>query len=374
MGDQKMKVVSEVVPRKHFSLAGFLGLSKAKKNQKSQTASLPLKPSGFYSVPANAQDTLAWIQDKIVEEEKILHQCRQVFDSVKTSGMDAAHLMPGKTCLGNAFSTQSVTTSPSMVPKSAPFLSSKRKIFFDMINMILILGCMAGGVFAYFYFWESDLKKDAVIQLERVQKGHMQLAHDYIGLKGLSTNQQQEIQRLSLQIRHLVGDLRTAREKVSWLEAREKPYRDELLQMTMRYEQQLALMRKLVSTREEIVQALKAQVQAVEKLIEEGAFPGMRTPAMSVSKEGQEIVASESTPSFEYKVVSIDGRYNTILINKGYEEGVRAGQRVRVVQHGEPIAEGLVDQVYPDMASLLFRNLGDQSKIREGDGVLFLNG
>lgn len=363
MSIQDGKAKPRVTIHKGFSLARFFGFSKTA--IRSSFSDKPLSPEilkvnqKVSSLPEN-DSHFKWM----LEEEKVLQEYQAALDAgIKRSASSLEHDP------ASAFSTQSITASPFIRSKSKGSSLSPKKIFGRLGILALGLGWIAAGILTYSYWGETNLQKNTLANMISLQNTNQRLRHDYSGLKSLSANQHHEIQRLNLQIRQLAGEVRDARGKIQWFQMMEQPYREEMLRLTMRYEEQLALMRKLVSTRDEIVLALKAQVQAVEKMMDEGIFVAARKGKASPGE--QEAAFLEPAPGFECKVVSINSRYKTILINKGSDQGLRSGQRLVLVKGGEWLTEGIADRVYPNTASLLIRDQASLEKIQENDDIFF---
>ena len=204
-------------------------------------------------------------------------------------------------------------------------------------------------------------------RLTQLQSERDQLKQSYVELQNASVTQSAKIKGLNSQLRGLEGDLRTLQEnKAEYGRSLEKKYRAELMRITAEYETQIDVLRGTIRTKDAIVNALKAQSHAFERIIEQAGKSALSGAAAGLS---QEPFSSAETSTLQGKVASVNGAL--VVINMGATQGVSSGRLIKIFRAGVGIAEGSIDRIYPTMSVAVLRNASMLQMIRQGDSVSF---
>lgn len=264
------------------------------------------------------------------------------------------------------------STPPLLKPRGTAV--KKKQFWGRLFPLLLVLG---GAAVVYFYPTVLDefmFPKEKNSQgMPKAFKQDLQetksLKTAYIDLQNTVTDQRNELRNLHKKIRNLTEELKTAQQQAVAGISKGKLYREELMRITTQYEIQLGELRQQIQTQMEIMTALKAQIQALEKIFDESGFSGIAGAASKVTRRDLFPASREGISPTEGQVTMLNSRYRFIVIDKGYQQGAHFGQLVRVFQNGNQIAEGSVDRTYPTMSAVLILNPMEFSLIREGDVV-----
>lgn len=272
-------------------------------------------------------------------------------------------------------SIQTVTSVPSFPEKVETGHAEKRTKVFRLGTVILSLGWLAAGVFAFLYSSETSLRQHLSVQLAESYGERQQLENTVAGYVKRDGEQQTEIQRLNGRMQNMTGKLSAAQQKAAAFDAMEKSYREELLRTTTHYEGQLASMRKLVEVREDLVKALQAQVQTIDRLLSEGGLATAFTAAMKAMEAGKK-KAAEASPvisapkmSPQGEVIMVNRQYQFIIVNLGADHGAQTGGLVDIFRDGKSAAKGRLERIYPSMSAVTVFDEGAIEEIQEGDRV-----
>jgi hypothetical protein len=231
------------------------------------------------------------------------------------------------------------------------------------------------GLFAFFYLRELPLRQDTSSRIAGILAEKSRLEQSYAKIKIVSDEQRGKLQRLGRQVQRMSGELRFSREKAARVDLLEKTYRQELMRITTDYEIQLDTLRESLRSRDEIVTALRTQMQAIEQMIDQGSLSAVSGIA---SRAAQHESSGSNAPAFprgddlsQGKVTQVNTSQGFFVVNTGSESGTRSGVEVKVYREGALIGVGVTDRVYPTMSSVTMRDRRALYDVREGDLVLF---
>lgn len=369
-------VAPQVAPKKTFSFWGLFSSSKSN----SHSHSVLLRETPFKKNPPIAPKTdLDAIRSWVALEERIVHD----YKAHKAVPMKPVALFGKPPAQEKApsfetLSVQTVTSVPSAPEKVKKPSSEGKRSFFRWGTAVLALGWMLAGLFAYFYAGEISLRQGIALKLAESQGENEQLGWSAAVLNTTASDQRKELQKLDVQIRTMAGALGEAQSKAAIYTAMERAYREELLQVTTHYEEQLDGMRKLVQVRDELVKTLQAHIQTIEKLFSEGGLTNAFIAAAKAVEDQKKKAAEEAAQAApqqkvlpQGEVVMVNRQYQFIVINLGAEQGAVSGGLVNVSQDGKLFARVRLERVYPSMSAGTVLDDGALAAIKEGDGVSF---
>ncbi|HOW59281.1 MAG TPA: hypothetical protein PLO78_06110 [Candidatus Omnitrophota bacterium] len=374
------------VSKKSFSLWGFLNVAGPMAGSGEHGKTLLKEPSKgpvFQNSPSsNTSKVRKWVglEEKVVRDYK--RKSLFPFEKSVPATKPAANVIKSpaleKQKTADAFIAQTVTLSSSPLSRPIGPVTKKKESVVWIFLTFLILAGLPIGTFVLFHPEKFRIKTERISQemlatLASTQAENKKLENVYSKLQNVSTDQRNEIRRLNFELRNLSEELKSVRKKETVLSANEKSYRSELMRITAQYEIQLDTMRQQIAGRDEIIMALKAQIKAFEKIIDESGFAGVAGAASHMAVRGQASMSFQDNPSANGKVTLIHDRYRFIVINMGAQQGARFGQRVNIYQEGRKITEGVVDRVYPTISAVTISDRFGLSMIREGDAISFSN-
>ena len=138
------------------------------------------------------------------------------------------------------------------------------------------------------------------------------------------------------------------------------------MRLTARYETQLNILRATVQTKDAIVNALKVQNYAFEKIVEQAGMFAISGASAGVS---QAPFSTSGTSVLQGRISSVNGAL--VVIDKGATQGVNSGRSITISRAGIELAEGSIDRIYPTMSVAVLRDASMLQVIREGDSVSF---
>jgi hypothetical protein len=365
IGDKKITTVRRsaesasgfLVSKKKSSLFGFLPSSVVDeipgKNTAAAIKEFVLKGSRLNISRAHLTTVKSWA----ALEEKIVHDYKEQNTILSKS--------PAKQSLPTfeTFTTQTAVPFPQGVSKSKAPLRGSKRTFLIVMGLFLICGWLAAGVFVFLHSQGVSSNRESSRKLEQLQNEKEELGRSYAALKSSSADHHAEMRWRDSEIRDMASELKAAHASAQGLEEK---YRQELMQITVRYEAELAALRSTAETQNAIVIALKAQGQAFDKIVDQAGMSALSGAAAGLSKRASS-AGENAMPRGE--VTSVNGRQGSVVINMGAEQGARSGRWITISRDGIEIAAGRLDRVYNTMAVALVRDARMLQVIREGDIV-----
>ena len=265
----------------------------------------------------------------------------------------------------------------AQVKRSTPYASEfkdytlhdSEKTFSTLGRFLLVLGWLAAGVLVLLYVQETLLSRETSQRLASLQSEKERLGRSYAALRNASEAQSAEMEWLNSQLHDMSLELNKAKaDKVVYARSLEKKYREELMRITVRYESKLAASRGMAQTWNAVVNSLKAQSQAFEKIFDQAGISDLSGAAEGLS---QKPLSTGGTSVLQGKVISVSGRQGFVVVDRGAAQGVRSGLGITISRSGSGPAGGHIDRVYPTMSVAVLRDAGMSQGIQEGDSVSF---
>jgi len=335
-----------------------------KKAQVKDTVSLLKTPANQPRHPDIPQTDLTAIKSWVALEEKIVHDYKEQ----KTTSSKSPVPLP-KTPVKQlpfafeTFSTRTASSSPRALQSADPLRGSKKT--FPEIGKFLLAWLVAGGL-VFLYVQGTQGASERLVQLQSEKE---QLKRSYTELKKASENQSAEMKWLDNQLRDMDLELKTAKaDKIAYEQNLEKKYRGELMRITVRYESELTALRGTLRTQNAIVNALKAQSRAFEKIVDQAGMSALSGAAAGFS---QKPFSTGKSFMPQGTITSVNDQQGFIVLNIGSENGARSGRRITISRSGVGLAAGHIDRVYPTMSVAVLYNTGMLQVIQEGDSVSF---
>lgn len=356
-------------PKKGHSFFSFFGPKK--NGAPGGAAVINLKAPPLKKIqPSLPRADLNAVKNWVALEEKIVHDYKEHKRALPKPPPLAAKI-PGKPFLPafETFSTQTTVSVAGGLPRIKDAARIQKKAPLSLGGFLSALAWIAACVLVFVAVQGILPHWDASRQLTQLQNEKQQLEQSYSELKAASANQAAEMRWMQSQFRDIAVKLKTAQdEKTASSQALEKRYREELMRLTLQYENQLDVLRADVRTRDAIVGALKAQAQAFEKVLDPARMAAVSGVAAGFSRQPFVGVGSSAPQG---RILSVNGRQGFVVINLGGEQGAHSGRWVVISRDGTGLTAGRIDRVYPSMASVLIRDAGVLPMLQEGDTVSF---
>jgi biopolymer transport protein ExbB/TolQ len=368
LSDTKIKIIHRngqnvsgiPAPKKGLTFFGFFNSPKAETRGKNAVAVLK-EPASKNSQPSVPRANLTAVKNWVALEEKIVHDYKEQRETLLKSATPSPKT-PAKQPppAFETFSTQTAVSSSPRTSKLKDPLRDTGTTFLKLGKVLLVLGGLAVGVFVLLNIQKSFSGQEVSQRFVQLQSEKEKLSRSYADLEAASEDQSAEIKWLNGQVRDMASEIKKAKaEKAAFEQALEKKYREELMRITVRYESELAVLRDQVQTQSAIVNALKAQGQAFEKIIDQAGMSALSGAAAGL-------------PSvFQGEVTSVNARQGFVVINLGAAQGARSGRWITISRSGIGIAIGRIDRVYPTMSVALLQSRGMLQVVQEGDNVFF---
>ncbi|MDD5225871.1 MAG: hypothetical protein PHV97_01630 [Candidatus Omnitrophica bacterium] len=363
------KVSEPLPPRKGLAFFGFFASSKVETRGKN--AVTVLKEPVFKSLPPSVpRADLAAVKSWVALEERIVQDyTEQKTVPAKSPGPLPKNQAKKPLQAFETFTTQTAVSLSSSAPKLRNLPRSSPKTFSGMAVFLLACGLFAAGVFVFSYAEDAFSSRETSQRLTQLQNEKEQLGRSYAALRSASEDQSAEMKWLNSQLHEMALELKTTKAgRVVFEQGLERKYREELMRITVRYEAELAALRGVVENQNAIVEALRAQSQAFEKIIDQAGMSALSGAAAGFS---QEPFSTEGTPEVQGEVTSVSERQGSVVINVGATDGVRSGRQIKISRGDIGLATGRIDRVYPTMSVATVRDGGMLQVIQEGDSVSF---
>lgn len=323
--------------------------------------------------PQVSRANLNAVKNWVGLEEKIVHDYKeQKIPLFKRPPLQPKTPVKPSVPAFETFSTQTTVSLPTSTLKRRDNirLPKPQKASRGLGVVWSALVWLAACAFVFVYVQGVLSGRQASRQLAQVQIEKQQLEQSYVVLKSASDKQLVEMQWMKDQLRAMAAELKTVQDqKQAESLSLEKKYREELTRLTMHYEAQINTLRGAVQTRDAIVNALKAQTQALEKLVDPASIAAVSGMAAGFSK--QPFLGAGASVS-QGRILSVNGRQGFVVVDLGSEQGARSGRWIMISRDGAELTTGRVDRVYPSMSSVLIRDTGMLPVLQEGDTVSFL--
>ncbi|MFA7255309.1 MAG: hypothetical protein WC133_04345 [Candidatus Omnitrophota bacterium] len=376
LSDKKITIISRsgqsvsgpVASKKKLNFFGFFDSPRTETHGKNTTTAF--KEPALKTPPLNVpRANLAAVRNWVALEEKIVHDYKEQKTAPLKSPVPFSKT-PGKQ-LYPAFETFSTQTAVSAAPRISRLkdpLRDSGKTFSGSGKFFLSVGLVA-GVFVFLYVQGIYQDRAASQMLAQLQSEKEQLGRSYAALKNASEEQSAEMKGMDSRFQDMVLELKTAKaDKIAYEQGLEKKYREELMRITVRYESELAALRGTVETQQSIVNALKAQSRAFDKIVDQAGMSALSGAAAGLSREP---FSTGRGSLSQGEVTSVNGKQGSVVINRGADQGVRSRSWITIFRNGIGLAVGRIDRVYPTMSVAVVRDAAMLQVIQEGDTVAF---
>jgi hypothetical protein len=353
--------------RKVGNFFGFFVSPKAETREKLSVTGLK-DPVLKNTSPRVPRADLAAVRHWVALEEKIVHEHQgRTTAPLKNAVPSPKNHVKRSQPAFETFSTQTAVSSSLGVPKlNDPFPISQEKSS-GAGKFFLVVGVLAAGVVLFLYLQGVFENREASARLTQLQNQNAKLGRSYAELQNASEEQRAEMQWLNSQLHDMALELKAAKaDKAASDQGLEKKYRGELMRLTVRYESELAALRRTVQTQNSIVSALKAQGKAFEKVIDQAGVSALSGAAAGLSRKP---FSKDGTSVSQRQVASVNARQGFVVISMGADQGAYSGQWIAISRSGIDLAVGRIDRVYPTLSVAVVRDRGMLQVIREGDSV-----
>jgi len=349
LSDKKIKIIHRngqsvsgpLASKKAATLFGLFNFQRAQAPAKN-FATLPKESASESSQVDVPRADLAAVKNWVALEEKIVHGYKEqktVKSSVPLTKAPVKSSLPAF----ETFSTQTAVSSSSNVPSLKDPRPDLGRTFLGLGKFLLVMGWLATGVLALLYFQETFVNRETSQKLAQIQSEKTQLEQSYAALKTVSEDQSAEIAWLNSQLHDRALELKAAKSEIAALQGAAR-------------------------TQNAIVDALRAQSQAFEKIVDQGGMSAFSGAAAGLS---QEQFPREGASAIQGQVTSVNERQGFAVISMGASQGAHPGRWITISRGGRGLAVGRVDRVYPTMSVVVLRQAGMLQMIQEGDSVFF---
>jgi hypothetical protein len=378
LSDKKIKIVhgngktpsGSLVPKKKLTLFGLFAPPEIDKASGKNAATIlkePVLKNPHLDVP---RADLITVRNWVALEEKIVHDYKEQkiapFKNTLPLPKTSAKQPPP------AFETFSIQSMLPSSPHPSKFKVRGRtpeKKVHGPGRFLWALGWLLAGGLVFWYVHGALLNREVSQQFVQIQSEKEQLERSYIGLEKASAGQNAKIKQLNSQLQDMTQALRAAQnDRAAYERGVEKKYREELIRITIQYEAQMNILHDMIRVKDAIANALKAQTQALENIIDQAQ---MAAVSGMVSRLFQQPALNAGTFASQGHVLGVNLRQGFIETDLGAEQGARSGRGIAISRGSIVFAEGRVDRAYPTASAVIIYNKGMLRVIQKGDSVSF---
>ncbi len=239
---------------------------------------------------------------------------------------------------------------------------------------ILLILVVAGAAAAlgYLYFNEMALNQQISSRLLRAEKSERTLKETVEQLNTELGFQAEEINRLS-------ADLQVSNAKAGMITELQKAHREEIDRIAKLYEDQIHSLRRILETRDGVIQTLESNLKVIRRILEGGAVQGaIGLPAAEGFVEGpgigrarEEIAAESDLSGKPGRVLLVNQLQRYFIVDIGPAEGARIDRAVHVYQKGRFLGEGKIERVYQTLSAVAVISDDLIGNVKTGDAVYF---
>ncbi len=100
------------------------------------------------------------------------------------------------------------------------------------------------------------------------------------------------------------------------------------------------------------------------------AAPSSTTPVLKLEPSGASaVIPAEAPPSDDSRILTVNRKFNFIVVNLGLRDGLRMGDKVQVVQGGNPKASAQIEKIYDKFSAATLLDEDKGNPVHEGDSV-----
>jgi hypothetical protein len=379
LSDNKIKIIHRnaqstsmpAAPKKGITFFNLFYFPKAQIPVKS-TATALKEPIMKTSSPNISRTDLTAVRNWVALEEKIVHGYKEQ-KTAQPKGIVPLSQTPAKQSppAFETFSTQTAVSSSSTVPKLKNPPRDSERTFLVLERFLLVLGWLAAGAFVFLFVQETFLSHETLQKLSQLQDDKKQLEQSYSSLKYVSEDQVVEIEWLNDKLQGTTSELRVAKSELGAAKSELGAAKSELRAAKSELraaKSEIDVLQNTARTQNAIVNALKAQSQAFEKIIGQGSTSAFSGAVAGLSQE--QFLAGRNSV-LQGEVISVNERQGFMVISVGADQGARSGSWITISRDGRGLAVGRIERAYPTMSVAVPRSSGMLRTIQEGDSVSF---
>jgi hypothetical protein len=348
VGPQAQRPAASATSKTQASFGGFFSFLKPQAPREN-TVNISREVNGAKEVVAKSplldpsQVNVAAVKNWVASEEDVV----QGYKEQKTLRPKDADLLPRVptrhvTSIPESLRTQTNVPLPQGALSAQESVRDEGKVLRGVGRFLWVLGWLVAGILVFLYAQAIFLSYQTDQKNARLESENKRLEQSFGALKNASDDQAAEMIWLRSQLQDMTWELKDARSE-------------------------MVTLRNTVRTKDEIVQALKAQTQALEKILSQERAVAL-PPVADVPRERYSAMGASVVRGL---VSSINDQQGFIVVNLGSSQGIHSGQWIMVARSEKQLAVGRVDRVYPTMSVAKLRDKKMFQMIQEGDSVFF---
>ena len=233
----------------------------------------------------------------------------------------------------------------------------------------LTLTLLGIALLSFFLIREFYKHQQTLLQLSQAVQVRSQLEQSLAQIRLEMTHQRKRIEKLGV-------ELEKANAKAALIDQLRRDHETELARLQALYEGELADLRKLLETRENLMNRIQSHLESMRSTIQGGGY-GLGFPDM-----GPLTKAPPDSPGAPWgvtqvpghkrisgKVALVDRENRFIIITFGTVEGAAVGDFVKIYQGGAALEEGRIERVYPHLSAATIISEDTLARVQKGDSV-----
>ena len=240
---------------------------------------------------------------------------------------------------------------------------------FRLFSSALILTLLGIALLSFLLIREFSKHRQTLLELGQAEQARSKLEQSLSQLHSEMAHQQKRIERLG------VG-LEKANAKAALIDQLRRDHETELARLQTLYEGQLADLRKLLQTREDLANRLQSLLEAMHSISQGGGL-GLALPdSVPLTKTATD---SRGTPSGEAgvpshkrisgKVALVDRGNRFIIVTFGAVDGAVVGDFVKIYQGEAELGDGRIERVYHHLSAATVTSEDTLTRVQKGDSV-----
>ena len=240
---------------------------------------------------------------------------------------------------------------------------------FRLFSSALILTFLGIALLSFFLIREFSKNQQALTKLGQAEQARFQLEQSLAQIRLEMIHQRKRVERLGVQ-------LEKANAKAALIDQLRRDHETELARLQALYEGELADLRKLLDTREALLNRLQSHMESMRSMSQQEGYglalpdtePLTKAPADSLGAPS----GKTRVPGFKRisgKVALVDRENRFMVATFGAIDGVAVGDFVKIYQGGTPLGEGRIERVYHHLAAVTLISEDTLTRVQKGDSV-----
>lgn len=249
-----------------------------------------------------------------------------------------------------------------------PPQNSSRDVTFRLLLSALVLTLLGIALVSFFLIREFSKHQQTLRELGQAEQARLQLEQSLAQIRSGMTRYEKRVERLGL-------ELEKATAKAAFIDQLRRDHEAELARMQALYEAQVKELRKLLESRDNLVNRLQSQWESVRSRIPEGSGAGLlgETRPFAKTQGVSAGTAPEAAPlphkRISGKVALVDRENRFIIVTFGGVDGAVVGDFVKIYQEGRPLGDGRIERVYHHLSAATVTSEDTLSRVQKGDSV-----